>query len=82
MEQLTIDKEYIKDTNGNILVEKFVQEMLDNASADFKIVVASGCAMQFTHDEKNQKIIIKTKYPVSILKAPDGTPISVMQMAK
>lgn len=82
MEPLIIEKEYANSDNALLLIDKLVQEMIKNADPDFKTALAAGCEMEFTHDQKNHKIIVKTKYPISILKTPEGVPISVMQMAK
>jgi hypothetical protein len=72
-----IEKDTLKAFGEKNPLESIIAKILETGSEDFIACFLSGCTMDITTD--NSKMTIKTRYPVSILKHPNGTILSIIE---
>lgn len=76
MEHLFI-KENLEKPSADDLIRKIAEGLL---TADMRAATAAGCRFEITMRKEGDTVVfnMKTREKVSIMKMPDGTPISVL----
>lgn len=80
MQKLFLKKDYIKTDLKNP-IDDIVANMIRDIHPDMQIAMRAGCAIEtnIVNESDGVKIIIKTKYPISILKDEKGNVYDVKE---
>lgn len=80
MQKLFVKKEYIKTDLKNPM-DDIVSNVLRDIHPDLKIAMMAGCQIDtnIVEEKDGMKIIIKTRYPISILKDEKGNVYDVRE---
>lgn len=78
MEKLVISEDLSKELSKDSI--DLMSEIRDKvmANQDLKIAMLSGCQIETVFNDKTNTLTVRTIDKVSILKAPNGDPISVI----
>ena len=77
MEFLISKEELKKVDESQDLLETITNKIFSNASKDFIACFVAGCTMDIKMEDNKFKL--STRYPVSILKHPNGDILSVVE---
>lgn len=73
-----IEKETLrKHKDSDNLLDKIRENVLKNASKEFVACFLAGCTFDIATD--NNKMILKTRFPVYVLKHPNGEVLNVIE---
>lgn len=56
----------MKNNPVQVIVDRLMNQILDNANLSFKKAFIAGVPMDYIYDSEKEKMTIKTKYPIKV----------------